>query len=165
MKHVQIETSLGNITLELDETLAPITVANFCKYVEDGFYDGTIFHRVIPGFMIQGGGFEPGMTEKTTRNPIAHEGANGLKNLRWTLAMARTNNPTSASSQFFINTVDNAFLDFTRPNGSGWGYAVFGKVTDGMDIVDNMEDVSTTTRGHHDDVPRDDIMIIKASMI
>ncbi|MBP9779430.1 peptidyl-prolyl cis-trans isomerase [Candidatus Gracilibacteria bacterium] len=159
MKQIQLSTSLGNITLELDETLAPITVANFCKYVEDDFYNGTIFHRVIPGFMIQGGGFEPGMIEKETRNPIAHEGANGLKNLRGTIAMARTNNPTSATSQFFINTVDNGFLDFTRPSGSGWGYAVFGKVIEGMEILDQMEKVSTSTHGHHDDVPREDIVI------
>jgi peptidyl-prolyl cis-trans isomerase B (cyclophilin B) len=165
MKLVQLETSLGNITLELDETLAPISVANFCKYVEDGFYDGTIFHRIIPGFMIQGGGFESGMIEKKTRNPIAHEGENGLKNLRGTLAMARTNNPTSATSQFFINTVDNGFLDFSRPSGSGWGYAVFGRITAGMEIIDEMELFETGPYGQHDDVPISDIMIIRATML
>lgn len=165
MKQIQLSTSLGDITLELDETLAPITVANFCKYVEDGFYNGTIFHRIIPGFMIQGGGFEPGMGEKETRNPIAHEWANGLKNLRGTIAMARTNNPTSATSQFFINTVDNGFLDFTRPSGSGWGYAVFGKVIEWMEIIDQMEKVATATRGQHDDVPREDIVIKEAKEI
>lgn len=165
MKSVLLTTTLGNITLELDDTLAPVTVANFCKYVEDGFYDGTIFHRVIPGFMIQCGGFEPGMTEKKTRNPIAHEGANGLKNLRGTLAMARTNNPLSATSQFFINTVDNGFLDYTRPSGSGWGYAVFGRVTDGMEIIDQIEKVKTGMHGHHDDVPTTDIMITRAALI
>ncbi len=125
MKKVQLTTNLGNIILELDEGVAPISVANFCKYTEDGFYNGTIFHRVIPGFMIQGGGFGSGMGEKTTNNPIEHEGANGLKNLRGTIAMARTSNPRSATSQFFINLVDNEFLNYSRPSGSGWGYAVF----------------------------------------
>lgn len=165
MKTVLLTTSLGNITLELDEVLAPITVANFCKYVEDGFYKGTIFHRVIPGFMIQWGGMHPDMSEKITRNPIEHEGANGLKNLRGTIAMARTNNPRSATSQFFINTVDNNFLDFSRPSGSGWGYAVFGKVTDGMDVIDQIEQVATGSYGHHDDVPVDPITLIKAELL
>lgn len=139
MQNVRITTSLGNITLELDETKAPNTVANFLEYVKSGFYDGTIFHRVIPGFMIQGGGFEPGMREKKTQKPIKHEGENGLKNLRGTIAMARTNDPHSATSQFFINTVDSSFLDYTRPGGQGWGYTVFGQVTEGMDVIDTIE--------------------------
>ena len=165
MKKAQLTTNLGNIIIELDDVLAPITVANFCKYIEEGFYNGTIFHRVIPGFMVQGGGFSVGMEEKATHNPIEHEGANGLKNLRGTLAMARTSNPRSASSQFFINLVDNEFLNYSRPSGSGWGYAVFGRVTEGMDIVDKMEQADTGSHGHHDDVPLTDIVIQKAEML
>lgn len=139
MQNIKITTSLGNITIELDDVKAPNTALNFLEYVKSGFYSGTLFHRVIPGFMIQGGGMEPGMQEKDTLKPIKHEGENGLKNLRGTIAMARTNDPHSATSQFFINTVDSSFLDFTRPGGQGWGYTVFGKVIDGMDTVDAIE--------------------------
>lgn len=165
MISILITTSLGNITLELDSEKAPETVVNFLDYVASDFYSGTLFHRVIPGFMIQGGGLEPGMKEKKTKNPIKHEWENGLKNLRGTIAMARTNDPHSATSQFFINTADNSFLDFTRPSGQGWGYTVFGRVTEGMDIVEAIEWVTTCRRMGHDDVPFDDIMIDKIEVI
>ena len=160
-----MNTNLGAITLELDDTIAPNTVTNFLRYVTEGFYSGTLFHRVMKGFMIQWGWLEPGMIDKKWHHPIEHEGANGLKNTRGTIAMARTNDPHSATSQFFINTVDNDFLDFTRPSGMGWGYAVFWKVTEGMEVVDAIERVPTTRRAGHDDVPRDDIIIESVEVV
>ena len=162
---VRLTTSLGVIELELDAGKAPKTVANFLVYVDKGFYNGTIFHRVIPGFMIQGGGFTPGMKEKPTGEKIQNEADNGLKNLAGTVAMARTNDPHSASAQFFINTVDNGFLDHRAKNPQGWGYAVFGKVTKGMDVVKKIEQVATGTAGFHQNVPRQDVVITKAERI
>ena len=160
---VILETSKGNITLELDAEKAPVTVENFLSYVNDEFFDGTIFHRVIPNFMIQGGGFLPGMIQKPTLDPIQNEADNGLSNDRGTIAMARTNDPHSASSQFFINHKDNAFLNHTAPTDQGWGYCVFGKVTEGMDVVDAIAAVATGTNSGHGDVPEDDIVIVKAT--
>ena len=162
---ILFETTLGNITLELFETDAPETTANFKQYVEDGFYNGTIFHRVIDGFMIQGGGFEPGMGQKDTRDPIKNEASNGLANNRGTIAMARTMDPHSATAQFFINVADNDFLNFRSETPDGFGYCVFGRVFDGMDVVDAIKAVSTTSRGGHSDVPADDVIIQKASVI
>jgi peptidyl-prolyl cis-trans isomerase B (cyclophilin B) len=159
---VRLETTLGNITLELDETLAPKTVANFLEYVSESFYDGTIFHRVIDGFMIQTGGFEPGMTEKPTKASIENEADNGLRNDSGTIAMARTPEPHSASSQFFINANDNDFLNFKSKTQDGWGYCVFGKVIEGLDVVTKIEESPTTSRGGHQDVPREDIVIDRA---
>jgi peptidyl-prolyl cis-trans isomerase B (cyclophilin B) len=152
----------GVITLELDEAKAPKTVANFLSYVKKGHYDGTIFHRVIPGFMVQGGGFVPGMQQKSTDAPIQNEAQNGLKNQKYTVAMARTGDPHSASAQFFINVADNGFLNHTAPSGQGWGYAVFGKVVGGTDIVDRITGVKTSRKGQHDDVPAQDVVIEKA---
>jgi peptidyl-prolyl cis-trans isomerase B (cyclophilin B) len=157
------ETTLGTIEVELFEKDAPISSANFLSYVDSGFYDGVIFHRVMNGFMIQGGGFEPGMKQKKTNKPIENEAKNGLKNDRGTLAMARTSDPHSASAQFFINLVDNGFLNHTAPTAQGWGYAVFGKVTSGMDVVDKIAEVDTTTRAGHQNVPKQDVVITKAS--
>ena len=154
-----IETSKGTITLELDEAKAPATVANFAAYAREGFYDGTIFHRVIDGFMIQGGGFTRDMNEKETREPIRIESMNGLRNARGTIAMARTMDPDSATSQFFINLVDNDFLDFTAPTVQGYGYAVFGKVTDGMDVVDAIAKARTSSVGPYENVPEEAIVI------
>ena len=154
-----IETSKGTITLELDEKRAPQTVANFAEYAKVGFYDGTIFHRVIDGFMIQGGGFTRDMNQKETRGPIAIESMNGLRNERGTIAMARTMDPNSATSQFFINLVDNAFLDFTSPTVRGYGYAVFGRVTDGLDVVDAIAKVRTGSVGPHENVPSEAVVI------
>jgi cyclophilin family peptidyl-prolyl cis-trans isomerase len=154
---VVMDTSLGSITIELFPDKAPITVKNFLHYVDTGFYDGTIFHRVIGNFMIQGGGFAPGMEQKPTGAPIKNEATNGLKNLRGTIAMARTNNPHSATAQFFINVVDNAGLD--HPGQSGWGYCVFGKVIHGMDVVDRIRAVETTTKGPFPNVPVQDVII------
>ena len=151
--------SLGAITLELDEAKAPITVANFLNYVKKGHYDGTIFHRVIPGFMIQGGGFAPGMQQKQTDAEIQNEANNGLKNDKYTIAMARTSAPHSASAQFFINVANNDFLNYKSPTPQGWGYAVFGKVVEGQDIVDKIAAVATGRRGMHDDVPKNDVRI------
>jgi peptidyl-prolyl cis-trans isomerase B (cyclophilin B) len=162
---ILLETTLGNITLELFETDAPLTTANFKQYVEDSFYDGTIFHRVIDGFMIQGGGFEPGMIQKDTRDPIANEASNGLANNRGTIAMARTMDPHSATAQFFINVTDNDFLNFRSETPDGFGYCVFGRVFDGMDVIDAVKAVDTTHRAGHSDVPRDDVIINKASVI
>ncbi|MEK9605064.1 MAG: peptidylprolyl isomerase [Gammaproteobacteria bacterium] len=162
---ILLETTLGNITLELFETDAPLTTANFKQYVEDSFYDGTIFHRVIDGFMIQGGGFEPGMIQKDTRDPIANEASNGLANNRGTIAMARTMDPHSATAQFFINVTDNDFLNFRSETPDGFGYCVFGRVFDGMDVIDAIKAVDTTHRAGHSDVPRDDVIINKASVI
>jgi len=158
---VIMTTSKGEIALELDEEKAPETVANFAQYARDGHYDGTIFHRVIDGFMIQGGGFEPGMNQRTTRAPIDNEANNGLQNCRGTIAMARTPDPHSASAQFFINCADNDFLNFSAPTQQGWGYCVFGAVTEGMDVVEAIEKVATTSKGGHGDVPQDEILVEK----
>jgi cyclophilin family peptidyl-prolyl cis-trans isomerase len=155
------ETSLGNFEVELFEKEAPVSSENFLAYVDDGFFDGLIFHRVIPGFMIQGGGFEPGMKQKKTKAPIKNEANNGLKNSRGTLAMARTNDINSATAQFFVNLVDNDFLDYSGP--SNYGYAVFGKVTAGMDVIDKIAKVATTNRSGHQNVPAADVVITKAS--
>ena len=152
----------GVITLELDAAKAPKSVANFMNYVNKGHYDGTVFHRVIPGFMVQGGGFAVGMTQKPTDGEIENEATNGLKNDMYTVAMARTNAPHSASSQFFINVGDNKFLNHTGQNASGWGYAVFGKVVSGTDVVDKIKAVKTGRKGFHDDVPVEDVIIEKA---
>jgi peptidyl-prolyl cis-trans isomerase B (cyclophilin B) len=153
---------MGDIRIELDAEKAPATVENFLKYVRDGFYDGTIFHRVIKGFMIQGGGFNDQMIQKMAQDPIKNEADNGLPNERGTVAMARTQDPHSASSQFFINHKDNAFLNYSGPNIQGWGYCVFGKVTDGMDVIDAIAQVSTTNRGGHGDVPEQAVVINSA---
>jgi peptidyl-prolyl cis-trans isomerase B (cyclophilin B) len=165
MSTVKLETSKGDIVIELNEEKAPVTVQNFLKYVRDGFYDGTIFHRVIPNFMIQGGGFNNQMMEKMTQDPIKNEADNGLSNDRGTIAMARTQDPDSATAQFFINHKDNAFLNHTGPSIQGWGYCVFGKVTDGMDVVDEIAGVKTTNRAGHSDVPEDTIVITAAKEI
>lgn len=162
---IRFTTNKGVIDIELDHEHAPKSSANFEQYVRDGFYDGTIFHRVIKGFMIQGGGFERGMKEKATRAPIENEAANGLKNNKYTIAMARTSAPHSASSQFFINVVDNDFLNHTAPNPQGWGYAVFGKVTAGQNVIDEIARVPTSTHGFYGDVPVDDIVIEKAEIL
>ncbi|MDR2239315.1 MAG: peptidyl-prolyl cis-trans isomerase [Zoogloeaceae bacterium] len=162
---VKLHTNLGVIVLELDAAKAPETTKNFLAYVESGHYDNTIFHRVIDGFMIQGGGFEPGMQQKPTRAPIENEAKNGLKNTRYAVAMARTNDPHSATAQFFINVKDNGFLDHTAPNSQGWGYCVFGKVVEGMDVVDKIEAVKTGNKGFHQNVPLEDIVIEKAEVV
>ena len=162
MTQVVLTTNHGDITIELDAAKAPKTVENFLQYVKDGHYTNTVFHRVIPGFMVQGGGFEPGMKQKPARAPIDNEAVNGLKNNKYTLAMARTNDPHSASAQFFINAKDNAFLNFTSPNGTGWGYCVFGKVVAGTEVVDKIEGVKTGRTGGHADVPVEDVVIQKA---
>ena len=158
-KTVQIDTSAGSMKIELDDERAPLSTANFLAYADRGHYDGTIFHRVIKGFMLQGGGFEPGMKQKPTAEPIRNEAANGLKNKRYTLAMARTGDPHSATAQFFINTVDNGFLDFRAENSQGWGYAVFGRVVEGTEVVDKIEGVRTGRKAGHDDVPLEDVRI------
>ncbi|MCE5394477.1 MAG: peptidyl-prolyl cis-trans isomerase [Acidithiobacillus sp.] len=162
MEQVVLHTNKGDIYLELDVEKAPATVANFLQYMDEGFFDGTIFHRVIPGFMIQGGGFDSRMQQKSTHDPIENEASNGLKNLRGSIAMARTSDPHSATAQFFINLVDNDFLDFRAPSGNGWGYAVFGRVSAGMDIVDRIAQTPTGNKGMHQDVPQEDIVITKA---
>ena len=164
MKKATMETSMGTITLELDDAKAPETVANFVRYAKDGHYDGTIFHRVIDGFMIQGGGFTKDMNQKETHEPIRNEAMNGLKNLRGTIAMARTMVVDSATSQFFINLVANAFLDFQNPTPQGFGYAVFGKVVDGMDVVDQIAKVKTGFSGPHQNVPEEAIVIKKVAV-
>ena len=155
----------GVITLELDAEKAPKSAANFVAYVQDGHYDNTIFHRVIDGFMIQGGGFEPGMQQKPTKDPIENEANNGLKNNKYTVAMARTQAPHSATAQFFINVADNGFLNHTAPTAQGWGYAVFGQVVSGTEIVDTIRGVKTGRKGFHDDVPVDDVIIEKAVLV
>lgn len=160
---VLLETTSGDILVELYPDKAPETVANFLKYVDDGFYNNTIFHRVIPGFMIQGGGLTARMQQKDTASPIKNEADNGLKNDRGTIAMARTMDPHSATAQFFINLVDNDFLNFQAPSGNGWGYCVFGRVTEGMDVVDKIARVKTTTVGAYQDVPSDLVVITGAS--
>jgi peptidyl-prolyl cis-trans isomerase B (cyclophilin B) len=160
---VTLQTNFGNITLELDAEKAPITTANFLQYVDNGFYDGTIFHRVINGFMIQGGGFDSDMNQKETLDEIKNEADNGLNNDVYTIAMARTSAPHSASSQFFINVGNNDFLNHTAPTGSGWGYCVFGKVTAGTDVVDKIKKVATGNRKGHQDVPVENVVIEKAT--
>lgn len=160
---VVLTTNHGKITIELDAEKAPKTVENFINYVKSGHYDGTIFHRVINGFMIQGGGFEPGMKQKATNEPIENEAANGLTNDCYTIAMARTNDPHSASAQFFINVKNNDFLNYSGPDN--WGYCVFGKVTDGTDVVDAIRKVRTGSKGFHGDVPVDDVIIEKAEVV
>ncbi|GAB3628191.1 cyclophilin [Pandoraea terrae] len=162
---VELHTNFGVIRLELDEAKAPRTVENFLNYVRKGHYDNTVFHRVINGFMIQGGGFEPGLRQKDCDAAIENEANNGLKNVNGSIAMARTNDPHSATAQFFINVNDNDFLNHTSPTPSGWGYAVFGKVTEGMDVVEQIKGVKTGTRGFHQDVPVDDVIIEKAVIV
>ena len=162
---IKLHTNFGTIGIELDHEKAPVTAANFEQYVKDGFYDGVIFHRVIKGFMIQGGGMDENMNEKATREPIQNEAQNGLKNDKYTVAMARTQAPHSASAQFFINTKNNDFLNHTDPSMHGWGYAVFGKVVAGTDVVDKIRAVSTGRQGFHDDVPKTPIVIEKAVAI
>jgi peptidyl-prolyl cis-trans isomerase B (cyclophilin B) len=165
MKTVQIDTNAGAITIELDDVKAPLSTANFLAYVNKGHYDGTVFHRVIKGFMLQGGGFDSAMKQKSTDANIRNEANNGLKNKRYTLAMARTSDPHSASSQFFINAADNAFLDHTAETSQGWGYAVFGHVTSGTEVVDAIEKVRTGRKGSHDDVPLEEVRIERAREI
>ena len=162
---IRLHTSHGVITLELDTERAPRSAENFIGYVKSGHYDNTVFHRVINGFMIQGGGFEPGMKQKPTGTPIENEARNGLKNARYTIAMARTSDPHSATAQFFINVADNSFLDHSAPNAQGWGYCVFGKVVDGFDVVDRIKDVRTTRIGMHQDVPETDVVIQRAEIV
>ena len=160
---VLLTTNYGKIKIELDAEKAPKTVANFLAYVNDGFYANTIFHRVIDGFMIQGGGFEPGMKQKPTKDQIENEAKNGLKNVKYSLAMARTSDPHSASAQFFINITNNSFLDY--PGQDGWGYCVFGNVVEGMDVVDKIKSVKTTRSGMFQDVPAEDVVIEKAEVV
>ncbi|CAE6689923.1 Peptidyl-prolyl cis-trans isomerase B [Paraburkholderia domus] len=162
---VELHTNHGVIKLELDAEKAPKSVENFLNYVKAGHYDNTVFHRVIDGFMIQGGGFEPGMKQKPTAEPIENEANNGLKNVNGSVAMARTNDPHSATAQFFINVNDNDFLNHSSPTPQGWGYAVFGKVVDGMDIVEKIKKVKTGSKGFHQDVPADDVVIEKAVIV
>jgi peptidyl-prolyl cis-trans isomerase B (cyclophilin B) len=162
---VEMTTSAGALRIELDEVKAPLSVANFLAYAAKGHYDNTVFHRVIKGFMVQGGGFEPGMKQKPTDAAIANEANNGLKNKHYTLAMARTSAPHSATAQFFINATDNTFLDFKSESAQGWGYAVFGRVVSGMDIVDAIERVSTGRKGGHDDVPLEDVVIQRVVVV
>jgi len=164
-QQVELQTTRGTIRIELDEDKAPETTRNFLAYVAKGHYDGTVFHRVIKGFMVQGGGFEAGMKQKPTDAPIRNEANNGLKNNRYTLAMARTSDPHSASAQFFINAADNEFLNFKSESGSGWGYAVFGKVVGGTEVVDAIEGVKTGRKGFHDDVPLEDVLITRAVVV
>lgn len=164
-QQVELQTSKGNIVIELDDAKAPESAKNFLAYVQKGHYDGTVFHRVIKGFMVQGGGFEPGMKQKPTDAPVRNEANNGLKNDHYTLAMARTSDPHSATAQFFINTTDNAFLNFKSESPSGWGYAVFGKVVSGQDVVDAIEGVKTGRKGFHDDVPLEDVVIQRAVVV
>jgi peptidyl-prolyl cis-trans isomerase B (cyclophilin B) len=161
MVNVTLETNKGDIKLELDAEKAPATVANFLEYARAGHYDNTVFHRVIGGFMIQGGGFDTSMKQKSTKAPVKNEADNGLKNVTGTIAMARTSDPHSATAQFFINVSDNAFLDFKSPTPQGWGYAVFGRVTDGMDVVRSIEKVQTGNKAGHQDVPLTDVIIKK----
>jgi peptidyl-prolyl cis-trans isomerase B (cyclophilin B) len=162
---VDLHTTAGVIRIELDDAKAPLSAANFLSYVASGHYDGTVFHRVIKGFMVQGGGMEPGLKQKPIQAAIQNEANNGLKNDKYTLAMARTNAPHSATAQFFINTVNNDFLNFRSESPQGWGYAVFGRVIAGTEIVDQIEKVRTGTRGHHDDVPVEDVLITKAVVV
>jgi len=162
---VRLHTSFGPITIALDADKAPKSVANFLEYVKAGHYDGTIFHRVIDGFMIQGGGFAPGMKQKAAGTPIANEAGNGLRNDKYTIAMARTNDPHSATAQFFINVADNDFLNHKAPNAQGWGYCVFGKVTEGAEVVEKIRKVATGRSGMHSDVPQQDVLIERAEVL
>jgi peptidyl-prolyl cis-trans isomerase B (cyclophilin B) len=162
---IKLETNFGDITIELDSEKAPLTAKNFLEYVNSGYYDNTVFHRVIDGFMVQGGGFEPGMMQKPTRSPIQNEAANGLKNEKYTIAMARTSDVHSATAQFFINVADNASLNYTSSTPRGFGYCVFGRVVDGMDVVDKIRKVKTGSRGGHQDVPLEDVVVRKAYVI
>jgi len=162
---VKLSTNFGDMIISVDEVKAPKTAANFIAYVKDGFYDGTIFHRVMDGFMIQGGGFEPGMKQKPTKAPVENEANNGLKNDKYTLAMARTSDPHSATGQFFINVANNDFLNFTAPTAQGWGYAVFGQVVEGQDVVDKIKGVKTGNAGFHQNVPTEDVIITKAVVL
>ncbi|GIX52172.1 peptidyl-prolyl cis-trans isomerase [Sphaerotilus sp. FB-3] len=162
---VELQTNLGTIRIELDAERAPLSTENFLNYVRSGHYDGTVFHRVIKGFMVQGGGMEPGLKQKPTKGEIKNEANNGLKNDKYTLAMARTNAPHSATAQFFINTANNDFLNFRSESAQGWGYAVFGRVVDGTAIVDQIEKVRTGSRGFHDDVPVEDVVITRAVIV
>jgi peptidyl-prolyl cis-trans isomerase B (cyclophilin B) len=164
-QQVELQTSKGTIKIELDDVKAPDSVRNFVDHVKRGHYDGTVFHRVIKGFMIQGGGFEPGMKQKATGKPIKNEANNGLKNARYTLAMARTSDPHSATAQFFINAADNEFLNFKSESPQGWGYAVFGRVVEGSDVVDAIEKVQTGSKSGHGDVPVEDVTIERATVI
>jgi peptidyl-prolyl cis-trans isomerase B (cyclophilin B) len=164
-QQVELQTNHGVIRIELDEAKAPESARNFIEYVKKGHYDNTVFHRVIKGFMVQGGGFEPGMKQKPTDAPIQNEASNGLKNAHYTLAMARTSAPHSATAQFFINTTNNGFLDFKSETPQGWGYAVFGKVVAGTEVVDAIEGVKTSRKGGHDDVPVDDVVIQSAKLV
>ena len=161
-KYVEMTTSAGTLRIELDDAKAPLSTANFLSYVSAGHYDGTVFHRVIKGFMVQGGGFAPGMAQKPTQGEIRNEANNGLKNEHYTLAMARTSAPHSATAQFFINATNNTFLNHSSESPQGWGYAVFGKIVDGKDVVDQIERVATGNRGGHGDVPVEDVLILKA---
>ena len=165
MAKVKLSTNHGDIVLQLDAEKAPLTTENFVQYVKDGHYNGTVFHRVIKGFMIQGGGFEPGMSQKKTRASIQNEADNGLPNKKYSIAMARTMEPHSASAQFFINGTDNGFLNHSGKNVQGWGYAVFGEVTEGQEVVDAIEKVATGSKAGHQDVPKDDVVIEKAEII
>ena len=165
MSRVQFKTNHGDFIIELNEELAPITSANFLEYVNAGHYKGTIFHRVISNFMVQGGGMEAGMKQKETRESIKNEADNGLKNVRGSVAMARTSDPHSASAQFFINVVDNDFLNYSSPTPQGWGYADFGMVTEGMDVVDAIRKVPTGSAGFHQDVPKEDVLVIEALVV
>jgi peptidyl-prolyl cis-trans isomerase B (cyclophilin B) len=162
---VILHTNHGDIGIELEAEDAPRTVENFLQYVREGHFDNTVFHRVIDGFMIQGGGMEPGMKQKPTRAPVANEAGNGLKNRKYTLAMARTSDPHSATAQFFINVKDNDFLDYKGPSPQGWGYCVFGKVVSGQDVVDRIAKVPTGSSGMHQDVPKDDVVITRAEEV
>lgn len=162
---VKLQTTMGEMLIELDAEKAPKTVENFLTYVKEGFFDGTVFHRVINNFMVQGGGFDADMKQKQTHGQIENEANNGLKNNRYTLAMARTSDPHSATAQFFINVADNEFLNFTSPTPNGWGYAVFGKIVEGTDIVDQIKVVKTGNKGFHQDVPVTDVIIEKATIV
>ena len=162
---VKLHTNFGPVSIDLDAKKAPETVANFLRYVEEKHFDNTIFHRVIDGFMIQGGGFEPGMRQKTTRDPIKNEADNGLKNEMYTIAMARTSNPHSATAQFFINVADNDFLNYTSQTPQGWGYCVFGRVVEGQNVVDQIKKVRTGSRAGHQDVPQEDVIITSAEVV
>ena len=165
MSKVKLQTSMGDIVIELETEKAPVTAENFLQYVRDGFYDNTVFHRVINGFMVQGGGFEPGLKQKPVRAPIENEAGNGLKNDAYTVAMARTSDPHSATAQFFLNVVNNNFLNFRAASADGYGYCVFGKVIDGREVVDKIKAVPTSNRGFHQDVPAEDVVIKKAEII
>ena len=165
MSKVKLQTSMGDVVIELDTEKAPATTENFLQYVRDGFYDNTVFHRVINGFMVQGGGFEPGLKQKPVRAAIENEAGNGLKNDAYTVAMARTSDPHSATAQFFFNVVNNNFLNFRTANADGFGYCVFGKVVEGRDVIDKIKAVPTGNRGFHQDVPADDVVIKKAGIV